>query len=336
MKTKKFPYLVVRGSHRDVGYAIGENFRDKIRESVLVRREGIENYKDLRRESQNHFLETLRFFPKYIEELTATAIAANVGIMDLFFANTRSLYDGGVASESGELVIHDKCTTVVSFNNGEAIVGHNEDWATENIDDLYILKATVGGTKFIGINYVNELPGTSASMNSWGLVQGINEVHQKETVGIPKNFLARAVLECKTLDEADTMIRRVKQDTGFNHLLVQGDRVKDVEIAGGKVKATNLKNEPYVHTNHFLSDLKKYETFHTKSSAHRFKKASELLTNGMNEQDIVGILSDKSDKDFPICRHDATLASLIFKPAKGEVNICYGPPCQGEFEKYTI
>lgn len=334
--TKTFPYLVVAGSYRDLGHAIGENFRVKIQESILERASSIPNYKELRKISQNHFLETLRIFPKYIEELTATAISANVGIMDLFFANTRSLYDSGAASEKGELVIHDRCTTLVSMSKTGAVVGHNEDWDIENIDDLYILKATIGDTKFIGINYINELPGTSASMNNWGLVQCINEMHQKEMVGIPKNFLARAIIQSKTLHEAETIIRRSKQDTGFNHVLVQGTKIKNVEIAGGQVNVDNIKSDCYTHTNHFLSDLAKYETYHTKSSDHRYKKAKELLKGGMTVDEIAKILSDKSDDKLPICRPDATMASLIFKPEIGEVDVCYGEPYKGIYKTYSL
>ena len=333
---KRFPYLEVTGSHRDIGAAVGETFRDKILESVLWRKENIPNYKELRRKSQNHFLETLQYFPRYIEELTATAIAANVGLMDLFFANTRSLYDAGITSEKGELIIHDRCTTLVSFGKNGPIIGQNEDWDIDNIDDLYILKASIGDTKFIGINYINELPGTSASMNNWGLVQGINEVHQKEVMGIPKNFLARAVLECKNLNEAENLIRKAKQDTGFNHVLVQGNRVKDIEIAGGKINVYETENEPYVHTNHFLSELKKHETYHTKSSEHRYEKAIKLVSNNMNENDIIKILSDHSDNEYPICRHDSTMATLLFTPEDRKLQISYGPACRGEFTAYTL
>lgn len=333
---KKFPYLEVRGTHRDIGLAIGENFRNKIRENILERKNSIPNYKDLRSLSQSYFLETVHRFPKFIEELTATAISANVGLMDLFFANTRSLFESGIASESGEVVVHDRCTTIVSFNTEGVLVGHNEDWDIQNTEDLYILKATVGDTTFIGINYANELPGTSASMNNWGLVQGINEVHQKEKVGIPKNFLARAVLECKTIGEAIALMEQVDQDTGYNHVLVQNDKVANVEIAGGQTDIVINKDISYVHTNHFLSDLKKFETYHTVSSERRFKKASELIKINMSQKEITTALSDHSDEQYPICRHDATMASLIFKPQKGEVDICYGPPCEGEFKKYML
>ncbi len=333
---KIFPYLEVRGTHRDIGHIVGETFRDKIRENVSVRKNTIPEYRDLRYISQKYFIETLHQFPRYIEELTATAIAANVGLMDLFFTNTRSLYDEGIVSEKGELVIHDRCTTVVSFNEKGVIVGHNEDWDIKNINDLYILKATVGGTTFIGLNYVNELPGTSAAMNNWGLVQGINEVHQKEKVGIPKNFLARAVLECKTIGQALALLQQVKLDTGYNHVLIQKDKVANIEIAGGETDIVINKDRAYVHTNHSLSDLKKHETYYTISSERRFSKASKLIKINMSKTEIINILSDHTDETYPICRHDATMASLVFNPNKGQMEVCYGPPCQGNFTTYTL
>lgn len=333
---KKFPYLQISGSHRDIGFAIGENFRSRIREIVFDRKNSIPNYKELRSKSQNHFLETLTYFPEYIEELTATAIASDVGVMDLFFLNTRSLYDGGSSSEMGEVIEHDKCTTVVGFGSDGTVVGHNEDWDINNINDIYILNARIDDTTFISLNYVFELPGTSASMNNWGLIQGINEVHQKERVGIPKNFLARAVMQCKTLGDAIALVSKTNQDTGYNHVLVQGDKVIDIEIAGGETDIMINKRTPYVHTNHFLSDLKKYETYHTISSEHRFIRASEMLKPDMRKEDLAAILSDHTDTEYPICRHDATLASMIFDPTKGEVQVSNGPACLGEFTKYTI
>jgi isopenicillin-N N-acyltransferase-like protein len=333
---KTFPYLSVTGTHKDVGFAVGEHFRDKIREFVAEQKSSIPKYKILRQKAQNHFLATVKIFPEYIEEITATALATDLSVMDLFFANTRSLYETPISAEQMDLVVHDKCTTIASFNEAGVIVGHNEDWAPEYSDFLYILKAKIGDTTFLGLNYAYELPGTSAGMNNWGLVQGVNEVHQVEKVGIPKNFIARAILESKSLGEAIEIIRKSDQDTGYNHVLVQGDKVVNVEIAGGEVDITIEKDRSYVHTNHFLSDLKRFETYHTKSSMHRFNSASELMKINMNENQILDILSDHGDSDYPICRHDATLASLLFNPQKGEMKVCYGPPCEGKFIKYTL
>ncbi len=333
---KKFPYLEIRGTHADLGRAVGETFRNKIRESIAWRKANIPDYKELLRRSQHYFLPTLHIFPKLIEELTSVAIAADVGVMDLFFMNTRSLYDATPDPEEEKLVTHDRCTTIVSFNTDGAIVGHNEDWEAANIDELYILKATIDGTTFFGIHYATELPGTAAAMNSRGLVQAINEVHQIDRVGIPKNFLARAILECKTLDEAEKLLTEEKQDSGFNHVLVQEMEVRNAEIAGGQIAFLERDNQTFIHTNHFLGHLKKYEIYHTKSSKHRYERAKALVKPNMTVAEMKGILSDHLNRDYPICRHNETIASLIFVPQRGEVQICYGPPCTGEYLRYTL
>ena len=332
----RFPYLTINGSHADLGRAIGETFRDKIRETIAWRRHTIPDYKELLKRSQHYFLATLHLFPKLIEELTAMAIASDVGVMDLFFMNTRSLYDPTPDPEEEKLVSHDRCTTVVSFGPDGAIVGHNEDWEAQNIDELYVLKATLGDTTFLGINYATELPGTAAAMNNWGLVQAINEVHQIDLVGIPKNFFARAVLESKTLDEAEQLLSREKQDSGFNHVLVQGRSVRNAEIAAGQIDFLEVDNQTFVHTNHFLGHLKKYEIYRTKSSEFRARRAQELARANMTFDEMKGLLADHSSGDYPICRHNETIASLIFLPQKREIYISAGSPCQGNFVKYSL
>jgi len=334
--TKKFPYLAVIGSHRDLGYAVGETFREKIRKVIAWRKANIPEYRELLKKTQHYFLVALHVFPKLIEELTSIAIAADVGVMDLFFLNTRSLYDPHPDPEAEKLVSHDRCTTVVSFSETGAIMGHNEDWAAENIDDLYVLKATIGKTKFLGLNYVNELPGTAAAMNNWGLVQGINELHQVDLLGIPQNFLARRVLECQTLDEAEKILTESKQDSGFNHVLVRGKELRNAEIAGGKIDILEVYNQPFVHTNHFLGHLKKYEIYHTQNSLNRYERAKKLVKNNMTIEEMKKLLADHQDKNYPICRDRETISSLILVPEKGEVQICYGPACRGEFVKYTL
>ncbi|MFZ5845700.1 MAG: C45 family autoproteolytic acyltransferase/hydrolase [Patescibacteria group bacterium] len=332
----KFHYITINGSHADLGRAIGETFRDKIRETIAWRRHTIPDYKELLKRSQHYFLATLHLFPKLIEELTAMAVASDVGVMDLFFMNTRSLYDPTPDPEEEKLVSHDRCTTVVSFGGDGAIIGHNEDWEAQNIDELYILKATIGDTTFLGVSYATELPGTAAAINNWGLVQAINEVHQIDLVGVPKNFFARAVLECQTLDAAEQLLSQEKQDSGFNHVLVQGNTVRNVEIAAAQIDVLEVTNQTFVHTNHFLGHLKKYEIYQTKSSKFRYQRAQELARPNMTVNEMKGLLSDHESPDYPICRHQETIASLIFLPQKGEVHIAAGPPCQENFVKYTL
>jgi len=168
------------------------------------------------------------------------------------------------------------------------------------------------------------------------LVQCINYLNQAVKVGVPKFFLARAVLECRTLDEAERIIRKTPCASGFNHVLVQRNEVRDIEIAGDKVIVEKVVAKPYVHANHYLSYLKSLEKSRTASSVARYQRARELIKNSMSQVEMKRLLSDTDDRLYPICRKDATLGSAIFLPNKKEAYICSGHPCVGKYLKYRI
>lgn len=323
---KKFDYLEVKGSHKDVGKAIGLKFRKEIQNRVFDRQKEISNYSEFLKRSEPYYKVTKERFPGLVEELEFMAYAAGVGVSDLFSINNREVYD----QEQSE-----HCTVAVSFNGGGALVGHNEDWKSASSNALYFLKAIIGDTTFSGLQYKVTIPGVAATMNSWGLVQCINDLYQETQIGVPKNFLARAVLETKTLDEAENLLKNTKRASGFNHVLIQGNEIRNVEIAGDKLVVERVVNKPYVHTNHYLSNnMELLEKFHTKSSEARYERAKKLIKSNMTEKEMEKLLSDTKNKRYPICREDATLGSLIFLPKNKEVYVCYGHPCEGKYLKY--
>lgn len=319
----RFDYLEVRGSHKDVGKAIGSRFKEVIQKQVSRRRKRIANYVEFLKRSEPYYKAAKEYFPKLVEELESTAYAAGVGVEDYFSINNR------------EVINSDHCTVAVSFGKNGAIVGHNEDWESASSDALYFLKATIGDTTFLGLQYKVAMAGVAATMNSWGLVQCINDLYQNTQIGVPKNFLARAVLEARTLNEAENLLRKTKRASGFNHVLVQGKEVRNIEIAGDVLAVEKVINKPYVHTNHYLSpEMKFLEKFHTKSSEARYERAKEIIKPSMRREEMEMLLSDTEDEKFPICREDATLGSIVFLPEEKKVYACYGHPCAGEFIEY--
>lgn len=319
----KFDYLEVKGTYKDIGRVIGTKFRKEIQRQIERRQKRIKNYEEFLKRSEPYYKYAKESFPNLIKELEATADAAGVGVMDYFSIN------------NGEVSTGDHCTVVVSFNKEGSLVGHNEDWKSASSDTLYLLKATIGDTTFFGLQYKVLLAGVSASVNNWGLVQCINYLNQVSEVGVPKIFLARAVLECRSLDEAENLIRKTKRASGFNHVLVQGREVRNIEIAGDKLAVEKVVGVPYIHTNHYLApEMKLLEKFHTKSSEARYERAKELIKPNMTKDEIGELLADTKNKEFPICREDATLGSLVFLPNLKEIYVCYGHPCAGRFVEY--
>jgi hypothetical protein len=324
----KFDYLEVAGTHRDVGRAIGMKFRDTIQKMVVDRQKRIANYDKYIKKAEPYFKAAKERFPDLVTETIAIAEAAGVGIADYFSINNREISTQNKT---------DHCTVVVSFGRDGAMVGHNEDWENTSPGALYILKATIRETTFLGLQYKAAIPGVSATMNSRGLVQCINDLNQTAQIGVPKNFLARAVLECKTLDEAETLIRKTKRASGFNHVLVQGEEVRNIEIAGDKIAIEKVEGKPYVHTNHYLApEMKSLETSHTRSSEERYKRAKEIIKQGMTVSEMQMLLSDMKNRKHPINRRDATLGSFVASPNQKKVYICYGPPDRGKFQEYEF
>lgn len=334
---KHLPFYEVKGNYQQVGEFLGSTFRQSIQESISKRRKDIKDYESYLPKSLECLEITKKFFPSLIIESDAIAKAADVPLIEFFFINNREVYDEAEEWDKKQSVNPDHCTVVAGFDNGKLIIGHNEDWSLEALDEIYILKATIGETTFIGLNYTVAVAGLSASMNNFGLVQCINDIYQTNKIGVPKNYVARAILEAKTLNEAEGIIKSVPRASGFNHVLAQGDEVRNIEIAGDSIGIQKVVEKPYVHTNHYLTEeLKSLEKFHTKSSEERYKRANALLKENMTVDDIKSILSDTQNKDYPICRADETIGSAIFIPSELKANFCYGHPCAGKFIEYSI
>lgn len=324
---KTFPYLEVKGTYYEVGSAIGEMFRGKIQETIRDRKKTISRYEERIEETRPYFKEAKAYFPQLVDEMRGMADGAQVALSDLFFHNNPEVYDRMAEWDRERVETSDHCTIAVSFNQKGALVGHNEDWSIESLDELYILKATIANTTFLSLTYATFLPGCSASLNQWGLIQCINELEQKDKVGVPKNFVARAVLECKNLQEAEALILKTNRASGYNHMLVQGDDLWDIEIAGHDIDVVKLENTPYVHTNHCISKhMLQYQKYASQSSRHRYTRAMELVKNDMTKKDMIALLSDTADNAFPICRENKTIASVLIEPHTFTMHICYGMP----------
>jgi hypothetical protein len=337
---KTFPYLEITGTHRELGLAIGEMFRGKIQEVIADRKHYIRKYNEKLSETQNYVIELKKAFPHLLEEIQGMAEGADVPFIDLFFHNTPEVYDHTLEWDREQAQTEDHCTIAVSFNPDGAIIGHNEDWSIESMDELYVLKAHIGDTTFLGLNYATFIAGNSATLNNWGVSQCINELHEHTQIGVGKYFMARAILECKTLEEAEQLIRTTKRASGYNHVLVANHNVWNIEIAGQDIDVEKLTNKPYAHTNHFISahmlQYEKDEANHHKNSYDRLTRAHELLHNDMTVASMTALLSDTTNKLYPICREDATIGSVIIEPNKKTINVCYGPPNKGVFVPYAL
>lgn len=312
-----FPKLEVRGTHNDLGHAIGKTFAPQIHAFVDRLHKTLPEYAVIRHNTQPYLALTKTRFPLIVEEMEAIAKGAGLEFLDIFFANCPELHPYATSP--------DHCTGIVTKyrESGEFLVGHNEDNPPGASDYLYILDAVVNGVHIVGLSYMPELPGSSAAMNSFGLYQGINTLHPETRVGIPKNVIARAVLSSKTIDEAEKVIRNSKSASGFNHVLVSKDGYLDIAAALDDFEVDRGTKTPYVHTNHYLTEkLQENETYRTNNSVERYQQARATAAEKMTKKELMDALSSCDASKFTQSAwHDTTLAAVIACPARKTTEI---------------
>ncbi|OGG14897.1 hypothetical protein A2875_02970 [Candidatus Gottesmanbacteria bacterium RIFCSPHIGHO2_01_FULL_46_14] len=326
---KRFPIVRAHGSHYEVGVAIGKMMRQPII-NLLTREkaslgEKFVYYVDM----LPSFIEiTKRYFPQYMDEVRGIADGAGVDFQTLFSTNCREVVD-----YSGSTSTADHCTIVTIPQSNQYIVGHNEDWDAESIEILYIFDAVIDGVHIFGLNYGDSVMGDSISVTSHGLIQAVNDLqHQDAQLGVPKKFIARAILDCKTLEEAEDIMKKVPRAAGFNHVLAQGQRLWNIESSAKEYVIEKVELQKYVHTNHYVTELKRIDKGNQESEK-RYAKVKERLSDVNSIKDMKELLSDQTDPR--ICR-EGTIGSVIFDMPNKVAHIAYGQPTPQAYVEYSL
>ncbi len=262
-------------------------------------------------------------FPGYVRELEGLADGAGLEFGETFVWNCRR-----------DLAAHARegCTTVVVPGERTHLIAHNEDGHPEFRG--HCLLATIRQERaqaVVAFVYPASLPGNAFGANEAGLVQTVNNVRTADVrAGIPRQFLARAVLDAAGTDDAIGLLEGCQRASGYHHVLAQaGDpRVLTVEAPASGVAVSAVRG-PFGHTNHLLSErLAHVPQTVTASSAARQARVQALCTALPGTPDAEAVRAVLADRDgaLPIYRTDPddpdeenTLATAIFRVGPDEV-----------------
>jgi hypothetical protein len=206
----RLPVLAVRGTHEELGRAMGEFRAAQLKRSCDLAKAALweaDVSREMLAEQIAPYLEaTEQVFPGYMRELRAMADGAQVPFDVLFRLNCYESRPPGTPPGSvagpvsasgpspafaappsrrvevkdpgvlaGAAPAGDGCTSVVSRAEGTVIVGHTEDSSPEAVEGIYLVDAEVveNGdvvSRFMALNYANTIPGCAAAMNRHGLI----------------------------------------------------------------------------------------------------------------------------------------------------------------------
>lgn len=331
---KKIPVVEAEGSNYEIGFQIGEGCRKQIRDLLKIEKK---EYKRELGKLFSFFTKKVgkfikiseKYFPKYVEEIKGMAEGSGIPFDSIFALGCED-----------ELVYN--CTSVAGFSEGEALLGHNEDWLKNRINSLYIAKIRqMGKPDSLGLSYVGMLPGFCVGLNSKGFAFTGNTIHAKKCkIGVPWQFFSRAFLDAENYRAIIKIASSKNKSTGFNSMIASKNKIFDLEMT--PTGYALLKGKKYLaHTNHVISKkIKSQEKSHDRDSVWRLERANELLEkNNFNVELIKKILSDHKHYPDSVCCHEgsyATLASVIINLNKKTFLIAHGNPCKNKYKEYRL
>jgi hypothetical protein len=256
-------------------------------------------YRDQARQYQDI---SRRTFPHLFDELEGFAQSAQVEFDDLWLM---SLED-----EIGEFA-DEKCTTVVT--NNCAMVAHNEDWEEDAAGSICVLRWKIRDLSVFELCYMNTIGGNAISVNSHGYVHAVNALlHADHRIGVPKNLVARWLSETSSPDRDYEKLQRIRRASGFHHTIVrmQGG-IWSIECSATRQILERPKS-PFVHTNHFLSRLSRYEDDDEWiGTQDRYRSASQMVRETMTAGDMQLLVSDRSQGELRSILNHKTIARMI-------------------------
>ena len=320
----KLPHISVSGDAFEIGVALGRQGRRAYQDVVR----NIDRFQSMQRWRGSDRLAEIaarsrREFPELMREVDGIAEGVEADFEEVFVWNCRGDLPGASAIAGAQ-----GCTDVMipadPVAGQPAVIGHNEDDAPMLADECFVATVTPSeGLGFTSFCSPGLLPGHTFAVNEAGLVQTINHIRPADQqAGIGRHIISRAVLGCRTLDAARTVLERTDRASGFHHNL---GSCKGMTLWAVEAPASGCAIEPvaapYAHANHLVferfSDLDQEVA---RSSHDRQRRANALIASGAVDRDPLAILGDREGDGLPICRKTRggpdsgyTLATAVFE-----------------------
>lgn len=178
------PVLFVRGSHYNIGFQTGKNFRSRITDFYCavgeLEDQWVPFYNTPKgRELYDGYLQVVQEdYPQYLEEVRGIADGAQIPFFKVFLMHIRKELQIFTNMESAP-----ECSTVFVNNLDMQVLCHNEDTAPEVRATGYVLVCNVQGEdgvsceKFLSFCYPGIIPGNSMNYTGTGFALTINALY---------------------------------------------------------------------------------------------------------------------------------------------------------------
>lgn len=361
-----FVRVQAKGSHRELGRAVGEAACDQVAASIDFFRAnfaamtgGRLTFAEAERRALAYGEQARRWLPWHVEELDGLAEAARVAFSHLLVLNCGEEFTSreplGDAAAAGPPGSGDHCTAVALCSGGRHIIGHNMDWyVIDAANNVFFDLTEPDGTRVMGLAGAPYL--LMLGMNSHGIGSVSNSMHSNDNrLGVPNAFVRRSTLAARTLEEALARGLLTARARGTNQCFVDmSDRLWNLETSATAHGFVDHTADGFMaHTNNYvISDMRRYEGEVGAESAVRLSTAERLLKDGaaVGEDPIALIAkvlrTHEPSPEACMCSHPnpreapaiqgMTVGSIICDLDERRMHVCAGPPCENPYEVFEM
>jgi isopenicillin-N N-acyltransferase-like protein len=283
--------------------------------------------------------------PELLEEARGIADGAEVSFEELMILNCRY--------EITKFPREQECTTCAvlpeASRGGNTLLVKNWDYRAGILDNIVVLHIKEpDGTQVVGLTEAGQLIREGFNSHGVGLCNNaLQSVDDAEGTGIPVTFLRRKIFSCRSFEEAKQLLLTTKRSVSNNMLLASKDgRAVDIEAHPNGCDILEPKDGILTHANHFVANPRR-NALEESPRGDRLKRLLRKRRGDLDVDSIKMCMCDHENYPKAICRHPSevdipldhrgiTVACMIVDFGENAAHICQGPPCEGEFVKYSM
>ncbi len=293
-----------------------------------------------------------------LAELEGIAAGAEMTLREILLLNARyelmleAVFTQTPPAAPGE------CTSLAAAPeataDGHTLIAQNWDWSPE-VGPRSVLMEIQQENRPDILTHMEAGFAAHKGLNSAGLGLCVNAMcsqHDRFRSAVPVWVLARAILNCSTIDEAEAAVARAQRAASVNFTVAS----RCGEVASLEVSPTDVSRVPptagrIAHGNVFV-DLSEDRGLEDRLAVlypefcDRARRAGELIAaDDVSVDRLKTILRDHANRPESICRHREdqpgplileTLSSVIMDLDAETLHMAVGPPCSSSYTEHTL
>lgn len=352
MESNSIPLLEITGSHREVGWQIGQQMKSQIQSMLAGLQDDLPpgvTWEDMLYQGELCLAHSRAVYPQYVAELEGVAEGAETPFKEVFLLACEELWETA-AWRAGVPRMAKGCTDFAARGkatlDGSTLLAHTNDLSSQVEDKLVLLKVQAGdepqflGVSVGGIRY-------SAGFNAAGIGLTGNQVDSNDIrPGVPRLLMVRAILAARRLGEAMNACLLPQRASNYNNVIADlHGEVYSLEGSATDCEPIYIADDILAHANHYATPvMRKFEQDRNAiaDSVVRHNRAWRLLRENygkLSPQLFQQLLGDHANFPASICKHDGeavTVFSLILNLNQLRAWIGPGRPCQTEHREFYL